>query len=231
VQHSPSSNHGIVETSTLPVARDAAWMTFMPRPRPSRSGVAVGLAAAGWRVCLTDVVADELAATAADAATAAGAPGAVLSVEADVSDLSAMDNVMGKVVAAWGRLDLVVANAGILDARNIADMDAVHPCPPLPPSAPHPATSAHDAAPAGPAWRRPPASTPPPVHGAVQAGWSRTIAINLTGVWHTFKAAWPHLLAQARLDLRGPSVCGEGRVCGRAGRPACCDARRLACST
>ena len=117
------------------------------------SGIARGLARAGWNVCLTDVVAHELEATAADAAEEAGSEGAVLAAVADVRSLEEMEGVVARVRERWGgRLDLVVANAAILDARSIMEMDA--------------------------------------------AGWARTVEINLSGVFHTFKAAWPLLLEQ-----------------------------------
>ena len=74
-----------------------------------------------------------------------------LAAVADVRSLEEMEGVVARVRERWGgRLDLVVANAAILDARSIMEMDA--------------------------------------------AGWARTVEINLSGVFHTFKAAWPLLL-------------------------------------
>jgi SDR family mycofactocin-dependent oxidoreductase len=69
---------------------------------------------------------------------------------ADVTDLQALTAAVDAGVAVLGRLDVVVANAGIHLAG-------------------------------APAWQLDPAD------------WQRTIDINLTGVWHTVKAAVPHL--------------------------------------
>eukprot|EP01052_Picozoa_sp_SAG31_P022564 SAG31_NODE_1799_length_7241_cov_11.407029_9_plen_231_part_00 len=117
------------------------------------SGLAIGLVQSGWRVCLTDVVSDELQATAAEAAAASTlGNNSVMHKLADVQSLEQMEAVMAAVSARWGgRLDMVIANAAILDARTLEEM---------------------------------------PVHA-----WTRTIGINLTGVFTTFKAAWPHLAA------------------------------------
>jgi SDR family mycofactocin-dependent oxidoreductase len=69
---------------------------------------------------------------------------------ADVSDLAALTAAIDDGVAGLGRLDVVVANAGI-----------------------------H--LPGAPCWELDPAD------------WQRTLDINLTGVWHTVKAAVPHI--------------------------------------
>ncbi|ORW53841.1 3-ketoacyl-ACP reductase [Mycobacterium paraense] len=69
---------------------------------------------------------------------------------ADVSDLAALTAAIDDGVAELGRLDVVVANAGI-----------------------------H--LPGAPCWELDPAD------------WQRTLDINLTGVWHTVKAAVPHI--------------------------------------
>ena len=136
------------------------------------SGIARGLAAAGWKVCLTDVVADELEATGAEAAALSGSADSVMTAVADVRSLIEMEAVVAQVAAQWGgRLDLVVANAAILDAQSIMDMDA--------------------------------------------AAWGRTIAINLSGVFHSFKAAWPLLIQQPQ-DTHCIAVASPAAVRGGA---------------
>jgi SDR family mycofactocin-dependent oxidoreductase len=69
---------------------------------------------------------------------------------ADVADHDGMLAAVGAAVAELGRLDVVIANAGI------------HP-------------------PGAPTWEIDPRE------------WQRTLDINLTGVWHTVKAAVPHI--------------------------------------
>jgi SDR family mycofactocin-dependent oxidoreductase len=69
---------------------------------------------------------------------------------ADVTDHDGMIAAVGAAVAELGRLDVVIANAGI-----------------------------H--LPGGPTWELDPRD------------WQRTLDINLTGVWHTVKAAVPHI--------------------------------------
>ncbi|OBG38891.1 mycofactocin-coupled SDR family oxidoreductase [Mycobacterium sp. E3198] len=72
---------------------------------------------------------------------------------ADVSDLETLTAAIDDGVAALGRLDVVVANAGIHLSG-------------------------------APAWELDPVD------------WQRTLDINLTGVWHTIKAAVPHIGGQ-----------------------------------
>jgi SDR family mycofactocin-dependent oxidoreductase len=72
---------------------------------------------------------------------------------ADVSDLNAVTAAIDAGVAGLGRLDVVVANAGI----HISS---------------------------APTWELDPAN------------WQRTLDINLTGVWHTIRAAVPHMPQQ-----------------------------------
>ena len=50
------------------------------------------------------------------------AGGHAIAVEADVRDLSAMEQAVKEAVAEFGRLDIVCANAGILSTANIVDM-------------------------------------------------------------------------------------------------------------
>lgn len=85
----------------------------------------IGLAAArklageGARVLLSDIDAPELA-KAAQALKAEGLP--VEAVAADVSDRSAIAGMVDRAVAAWGRLDILVSNAAIVDDASIADI-------------------------------------------------------------------------------------------------------------
>jgi NAD(P)-dependent dehydrogenase (short-subunit alcohol dehydrogenase family) len=69
---------------------------------------------------------------------------------ADVCDFESLSAAVDAGVADVGRLDVVVANAGI------------HP-------------------PGAPTWE------------ITEDAWQRTLDVNLTGVWHTVKAAVPHL--------------------------------------
>jgi NAD(P)-dependent dehydrogenase (short-subunit alcohol dehydrogenase family) len=68
------------------------------------------LAAAGARVALLGHTGDELEEAKKQIATAGGQ---ALVCVADVSDARAMNEAVAKVREAWGRLDIVVANAGI----------------------------------------------------------------------------------------------------------------------
>lgn len=68
--------------------------------------VAVRLSAEGYRVALTSRSADELRATAGLCA------GATLVLPADITSSVAVDEVFTAVEDAWGRVDVLVANAG-----------------------------------------------------------------------------------------------------------------------
>ncbi len=75
--------------------------------------IATGFAAEGARVVLAARTASELEA-AADAIEAAG--GSAVGVVTDVTDRSAIANVVERAVATFGGLDIVVANAGAVSA-------------------------------------------------------------------------------------------------------------------
>lgn len=77
------------------------------------------LAARGARVALVDLD------PAATAAAAAGIGERALGLGADVTDARAMQEVVDQVVASFGRLDIVVANAGI--APKVATVRTMDP--------------------------------------------------------------------------------------------------------
>jgi (+)-trans-carveol dehydrogenase len=79
----------------------------------------------------------------------------IVAVQADVRDFDAVKAMVDEGVAELGRLDIVVANAGI-------------------------------------------ASIGGPVESMAPDNWTHTIDINLTGLWHTARAAIPHLIAGGR---------------------------------
>lgn len=78
----------------------------------------------------------------------------IVSEICDVRDRVALEHVVARGVAEFGRLDIVVANAGISGMHTLAD--------------------------------------------ATDDQWGNIIAINLTGVWNTLKAAVPAILAGER---------------------------------
>jgi NAD(P)-dependent dehydrogenase (short-subunit alcohol dehydrogenase family) len=71
-------------------------------------GIARALGRAGARVCATDINAEELALTADDIASD-GAE--ALAIELDASDRAAFAAAVARVVARWGRLDVIVHSA------------------------------------------------------------------------------------------------------------------------
>jgi (+)-trans-carveol dehydrogenase len=78
----------------------------------------------------------------------------VVVAQADVRDQARLHEVLSTGVAELGRLDIVVANAGIYSHGLLADLS--------------------------------------------EQAWQDMIDVNLTGVWHTCKAAIPHLMAGGR---------------------------------
>jgi SDR family mycofactocin-dependent oxidoreductase len=79
----------------------------------------------------------------------------VVTAQIDVRDFDALRAAVDDGVAKLGRLDIVLANAGI-------------------------------------------GSSGDPVHTMPENIWQETIDVNLTGVWHTAKAAIPHLIDGGR---------------------------------
>jgi NAD(P)-dependent dehydrogenase (short-subunit alcohol dehydrogenase family) len=83
------------------------------------NAIAVALAAAGADVAVVDI--DKAAAEkAAAAVTAAG--GKSLAVAADCGDVAAIDQMVGRVVQAFGRIDVLVNNAGVTRRAYIMDL-------------------------------------------------------------------------------------------------------------
>jgi SDR family mycofactocin-dependent oxidoreductase len=80
-------------------------------------------------------------------ATGAG----IVAVQADVRDLAAVEAAVSEGVSRFGRLDTVVANAGIFNSAR-------------------------------------------PTHKVAPAAWADIVGVNLTGVWHTCRAATPYLI-------------------------------------
>jgi SDR family mycofactocin-dependent oxidoreductase len=80
---------------------------------------------------------------------AAGA--GIVAVRADVRDLAAVEAALSEGVSRFGRLDTVVANAGIFNSAR-------------------------------------------PTHQVRPDAWSDIVGVNLTGVWHTCRAATPYLI-------------------------------------
>ena len=81
--------------------------------------VALGLAGAGAHVVAVDIDAGLVKATA-DAAAALGSPS--LALETDVGDLAAIDHMVQRSMAAFGRIDVLVNNAGVTRRAYIMDL-------------------------------------------------------------------------------------------------------------
>jgi NAD(P)-dependent dehydrogenase (short-subunit alcohol dehydrogenase family) len=85
----------------------------------------IGLAAAvrfarlGLKVCVADLGAARLAEAATVLAEAAGDAGSVMTMEADVSDRSALEALQAAVAARFGGTDVLMNNAGIQPGSDI----------------------------------------------------------------------------------------------------------------
>lgn len=84
---------------------------------------ALAFAQHGWNVTATARNAERLAAlaTAADSL-----PGKILTIPADVTDAEAMRSVVEQTVARFGRLDAVIANAGVGQRGAVAEAQWTH---------------------------------------------------------------------------------------------------------
>ncbi|WP_137726424.1 mycofactocin-coupled SDR family oxidoreductase [Prescottella subtropica] len=96
----------------------------------------------------------------------------IVAADADVRDFAAVQAVVDRGVAELGRLDIVVANAGIFVSGE-------------------------------------------PAHRITEAEWDDVHDVNLKGVWHTCKAAIPHLIEQGD----GGSVIVTSSTAGLKGTP------------
>src|SRR5271169_6946430 len=89
---------------------------------------ALAFAAAGAAVAAADI---DLAAAQKTAAGAAGNSGRAIAIEADCGDLAGIDAMVARNVAEFGRLDIIVNNAGVTRYAQImdlteADWDRIH---------------------------------------------------------------------------------------------------------
>jgi len=82
-------------------------------------GIAEGLAAEGARVVCVDVAADNATQCAA-AITARG--GQALGLACDVTDERQVEAMVARAREAYGRVDVLVNNAGILGGQSVLDM-------------------------------------------------------------------------------------------------------------
>jgi NAD(P)-dependent dehydrogenase (short-subunit alcohol dehydrogenase family) len=81
--------------------------------------IALALAGAGAQVAAADVDAGAAKATA-DAVAALGTRS--LALDTDVGDLGAIDRMVGQVLTAFGRIDVLVNNAGVTRRADIMDL-------------------------------------------------------------------------------------------------------------
>ena len=81
---------------------------------------ALGLAARGCRVVVADLGAEQAGAVAAEIGAAGGE---ALAFACDVADEGAVTDMVAQVIARWGRVDIVVNNAGILRDKSFAKME------------------------------------------------------------------------------------------------------------
>jgi 3-oxoacyl-[acyl-carrier protein] reductase len=106
-----------------PLAGQVAFVTG--GTRGIGRAIAADLAGSGMRVALTGRDADRTAEAARSVAAEAGvAADDVLGVAADVRDLEALEAAVAATVARFGRLDAVVANAGLGHFGSVDELSA-----------------------------------------------------------------------------------------------------------
>lgn len=130
------------------------------------AATAIRAAREGARVVCVDVKADGLAATR-DLITADG--GTALVVEADVTSSDDTERMVAEAVSAFGRIDLALNAAGVLDGTN--------PDLPVDYAADEPLL-------------------PAPIHLARDVYWDKVLAVNTTGIFKSLRAELRQFIAQ-----------------------------------
>ena len=83
-------------------------------------GIAKRFADEGARVAIVDILEERTQAVAA--AINALHPGAALPIRCDVTDSKDVQAMVAKVIAEWGRVDVLVNNVGVVDRTNILEL-------------------------------------------------------------------------------------------------------------
>lgn len=130
------------------------------------AATAIRAAREGALVACVDIKTDGLAATM-ERIEASG--GTAIAIEADVTVSEDADRMVAEAVAAFGRLDLALNAAGVLDGTN--------PAAPVDYAADEPLL-------------------PAPIHMATDDYWERVVAVNATGIFKSLRAELQQLVAQ-----------------------------------
>jgi NAD(P)-dependent dehydrogenase (short-subunit alcohol dehydrogenase family) len=83
-------------------------------------GIAMRFADEGAKVVVVDILEERT--TSAAAAINAAHPGAALAVQCDVTDSDSVQAMVQQVVSAWGHVDVLVNNVGVVDRTNILEL-------------------------------------------------------------------------------------------------------------